>query len=103
MSLHPQQCSVVHLMENIVKETLSFYRYFNFIDFVDALVFKLLIPLFDIITDFDFAESLKEIRNETLRKWYTFMAYYFISLPGLMILLSIIGDLRRGGIYAQVD
>ena len=74
-------------VKSLVDEAKDFRKHFCWDKFAEGLVFRFILPLYDIISDFMLASTLNSDEYNSdpfVSQFCTFFCYYCITLPGLM-------------------
>ena len=78
-------------LSELFEELTNFKAFFNFNDFTEGLLFKVLLPINDVFSDFLVAAEALKSENEMLNTWTSKCIYYTIAYPGIMALIINLG------------
>ena len=87
------RATLYEMFTKLCSESRNFKQYFNVNDCVEGIIFKVILPINDIFSDFLVADQMlkSDYKNKTINKLASIFVYFFIANPGFMILLFNLG------------
>ena len=81
---------LLELVNCVWTEIKNFPSFFNKVYCLESVVFRVIFPSNDIISDFLIAHQMYESENTYVQQIFTSLSYFIIALPGIMILYNLL-------------